>query len=447
MRHIIQTLILLMFVQLSSAQSIGKEISVGIEQGETSQKPIQAQRKFRILVGNEKNPQKVIKTNGDLERLQNSSRTSAERGLLTDFLWEGYATAFKQKTVNATSNLVGLGVNLINESIKSKRKKWYQQAQAECFYQKRLTTDTQINDFYALPSTKGAMDPANIRFEGFGCKNYIEVMGDSKKGIGVFYIFCKMRRDSVGLRHIVNHSKFLVELDSLVFNPTFCNLPNDSSGATHVRFCFDSRDTLLFELKASLFSSWINQATMIVRDQKLGEFTIRAKIDKQKLNEEGIFIFDRNDPDFERLVTVKGDCFIVPRSYTGTIDGINYQPTWGTGQYRIEMTVSEQCRIVDDYYLIQDTEHEKDVALHHNNTKRKWDKRKWEPEWEAMKARRKEKPVLTNAWECIVSAYKGNGWMATFTDPATTALYTWELKKLDEWIGESKNASMKAVKK
>ena len=103
------------------------------------------------------------------------------------------------------------------------------------------------------------------------------------------------------------------------------------------------------QLKVRFFSSWMNQATMITNDQLLGEFTVNVEVDKNKLNSEGLFVYDKNDPDFERLVSVDGDSYIVPRSYTGTTDGITFKPSWGTGQYRVEMEVSERCSIVDSY--------------------------------------------------------------------------------------------------
>ena len=432
MKKLLSMILLLVITGTMSAQPHNEDMgkpSKGL--------PRSAQRKFQILVENEKNIKTVQDTNDRLLALQEATRGEAQRGLFGDLLWEGFSSAFKQKTVNATSNLVSLGLNYITESLKSKREKWYQCAQQQCYYHQLLSTDTQINDFYALPSIKGAMDPENLKFEGFGCKNYIEVMDGSNEGVGIFYIFCKMRRDSIGLRHIVNHSKFMVEIDSLIVNPKYCNLPNDSTGSADSRFDFKKRDNLCLELKVRFYSSWMNQATMITNNQLLGEFTVNVVVDKNKLNDDGIFIYDKNDPDFSELVSIDGDSYIVPRSYTGTIDGANYQLSWGTGQYRIEMEVSESCSIVDSYYQIRESGNGEAVAFADATPgKRKWDKAKWKVEWNAMKTRRMGDSFFKSAWKCIVSAYKGTGWMATLTDPFTTALYSWETQKLGDWIDD-----------
>lgn len=436
MKRIIAMFLLLIVAGTMSAQRprlMGKS---------KSEQPRVAQRKYEIFVTNEKNVKKVQDTNARLSALQEKSRGDAQRGLLGDLLWTGYSSSFLQKTVNATSNLVSLGVNYLSSALKSDREKWYRRAQQQCYFNRLLAAETKIDDFYALPSTKGAMDPENLKFEGFGCKNYIVVKDAPEKGVGVFYVFCKMRRDSVGLRHIVNHSKFLVEVDSLLINPKFCNLPNDSTGSPNSRFNFEKRDSLKMELKVRFYSSWMNQATMIANDQKLGEFTVSVKVDKTKLNKDSLFIYDKNDPDFQKLVSVDGDCFIVPRSFTGTSDAVNYKPTWGTGQYRVEMEISESCRIVDRYYQIREAGKGEIVATlngtpdgdERNAEKWKWDKAKWKAEWKAMNVRRKGDSFLDNTWKCIVSAYKGTGWVATLTDPAATALYTWEAQKLGEWI-------------
>lgn len=392
---------------------------------------LEAVRRYQILVTNEDTVKNIAKYNDQVRMLQGIANAEAKRSLGMDLL-NSFTTAFSQKTVDASKSVIGLGINYLANAIKGDREKWYASAEQHCHFSHVLSAESTIDDFYALPSVKGAMDPENLKFSGFGCKSFIELKDYPGTGVDVFYIFCKMRRDTaVGIKHIINHSKFLVELDTLIFNPRFCNLPNDSIGSVKSRFDFEKRKDLTLKLKVRIYSSWINQATMILQDQQLGEFTITARIDKSKLNENGFFVLDKNDPDYDKLVSIEGDSFIVPRSFTGTTDANSYRPAWGTGQYRIEMEINEDCGIIDEYYYKKDTNNS-------NPDKHKWDKAKWKPEWEEIKAHRKEINPPKNAWDCIIDAYRGTGWIATLTEPVTTVLYDFETNKLNEMFNSLK---------
>lgn len=390
-------------------------------------KKLDAVRRYQILVTNEDTVKNIIKFNDQVRAMQDMAKDDSKRALGMEIL-SSVATAFSQKTVDASKGVIGMGIGYLANVIKGDREKWYNLAEQHCHYKHVLSAESTIDDFYAKPSTKGAMDPENLKFNGFGCKSFIEVKDNPGTGINVFYVYCKMRRDpEVGIKHIINHSKFLVELDTLIFNPRYCNLPNDSTGSVESRFSFENRKNLTLQLKVRVYSSWMNVATMVIKDQQLGEFTITARIDKSKLNEDGLFIYDRNDPDFQKLVSIEGDCFIVPRSFTGTTDAQNYSPAWGTGQYRIEMELSENCDIIDDYYY-------KPGDKNSDSGKHKWDKTKWGPEWKDLKARRKDIKNPKNAWDCIVDAYRGTGWIATLTEPMTTVIYDYETTKLKETV-------------
>ena len=401
-----------------------------------AQKPLSGERKFQILVNNTNSYEAVMNNNQKLAMMQ-AENTDDSRGLLTALLKTGYNTLFVQKTVNASSNLMELGLSYLIDAVKGDREKWYRKAKQQCTFSQVLKNETTIDDFYALPSTKGALDPQNLKFEGFGCRNYIEVSGQPGMGRDVFMVFCKLRQDDEGLRHIVNHSKFYVELDTLMFDPYFCNLPNDSTGSIDSRFDFKKRKDLVFTLKVRLFSSWMNEAIMVTDNQQLGEFIIQARIDPQKLNDQGVFIYDKNDPECQKLVTVSGESFIVPRSFTGTKDFKNYQPTWGTGQYRVEMEVLETCNIVDEYYQIPIPQVGNAEAVVFGDEvlgKRKWDKMKWLPEWKAMRSRVHGTPIYHNIWKSIETAYAGDNWITTLTSPLVTALTSYELQKLNQWF-------------
>lgn len=442
-----------------------------------SGKVVKAKRKFQILVTNEKDAQKVEEMNEGLANFKKSMDAAKNEKSLGEALKTSFGSTAVQKTINATSNILSLGISYLTEALRSHQQDWYRTVQQQCTFTKTLKSGVGINDFYARPSSVGALDPADIKFEGFGCRHYLEVQANDKDeksasqdqgrsnvqrgnalaqnqrmnvktdkaekpegpamGKEVFYLFCKLRRDSLGIAHIVNHSKFMVEVDSLMFNPKYCNLPNDSTGSVDSRFDFTKRKDLTFTVKARIYSSWINEAIILQKDQLLGEFTISAKIDPTSLRRsDSLFVYHKNDTTYKKLVEVTGDCFVVPRSFTGTADGKTYSPLWGTGQYRVEMSIEENCRINEEYYTIRESGNPQEVALADGTPgKRRWDKAKWKTEWKAMKARKKGSSFWKNAWENIVTAYKGSGWVETFTDPFTTALYTREAEVLNEWMG------------
>jgi hypothetical protein len=175
---------------------------------------------------------------------------------------------------------------------------------------------------------------------------------------------------------------------------------------------------------------------MVTQDQQLGEFTVQVKIDKNQLNEDGVFVYDKNNPEHKKLVNVSGDCFIVPRSFTGTTDAQKYQPAWGTGQYRIEMDVIETCEMIDEYYQIPIPQAgpSSEITQMASTKNRKWDKTKWQPEWNIMKSRKKSDSLLKNVWKSIEVAYKGDSWITTMTSPLVTALTSYETQKLNHWF-------------
>lgn len=397
----------------------------------------------------------IAKQNRELTR---SIADNNEKSLLLASLAKGFGSALVQKTQNASSNLISTSINYLVEALKSDKKKWYSTAKSHCTLSMKLKSETQINDFYSAPSSQGAMDPHNIQFKGFGCHHFLEEVGSKGVGKEVFYVFCKLRTDETGINSIVNHSKFMVEIDSLMFIPKYCGLPNDTLDVLQP-FDFHKRDNLTLNIKARLYSSWINEAIMVTNDQLLGEFTISAKVDPAKLtvvNGDSAFVYRKGDPEFERLVSVTGDCFMVPRSFTGTNNGTSYTPTWGTGQYRIEMDVTETCRIVDQYYYKQKYLNETIAIRESGNGAqiaragipeyKKFDKAKWKVEWTPLKKRQRKATYWKSAWQGIVTAYKGSGWVQTFTDPLTNVILNYEGQKLNELLNLSGSATPASAK-
>lgn len=409
-------------------------------------------RKYEVLVELDR-PEDVLEHNRSMKVAMENAKASAfmadadnsgEKSAFLLSLATGFGSALVQKTQNATSNLLSVGVSYLAEAMKDESKKWYNTAMSHCTLSRKLKSDTDIKDFYSAPSSLGAMDPQNIQFKGFGCHHYLEESTNANRGEEVFYIFCSMRRDSVGINSIVNHSKFLVEVDSLLFKPKYCGLPNDSLEVI-TPFDFSKRKDLTLSITARIFSSWINEAIMVTSDQKLGEFNITARIDPSVLTD-SVFIYKKGDPRFDNLVSVSGDCFIVPRSFTGTSDGNTYSSTWGTGQYRLEMDVTESCRIQDKYYY-KDKYNSEEIDIRESGNGRrisyanipehkKFDKAKWQVEWTPLKKRQRKASFWQTAWKSIVTAYKGTGWVQTFTDPVTNTILDYQGKELNNWLGK-----------
>lgn len=426
-----KTTVLFLFMLTTVAYSFAQTVETEKESNSEFEL-LNMDRKFEILVQvhDENDEEALRKYNEEVELNKRKRETAAadtsssSRGLLS-FLYSGFGTTLITKTASASSDVLAL----ITDAVKSKREKWMQKAQQQCTFTKSLSSQSKIDDFYYLPSKNGAMDPANIKFKGFGCRNYLEckdTVNNKGRGKDVFRVLCSMRSDSAGIAKIVNHSKFEIEVDTLIFNPFYCDLPNDSL-KTKTKFDYDKRTNLTFSLNVKIYSSWINEAIMITTDQLLGEFTITAKIDKKNLDEDNLFVYVKNDLNNKnKSVSVTGDCFIVPRSFIGTSNGVDYEPTWGTGEYRLEMTVTETCQINNEYYYEASANGDK-------TAKKKWDKDKWKAEWRNMQGNKNDS-FMKGVWSTIVTAYKGTNWVETFTDPLTTAIYDYETDQLSSWL-------------
>lgn len=437
---------------------------------------------------NERKFEIIVREDSTLDNTRGIIWEDNRQRLFGSELFSLYRSTVSSKFSSASTSIIGLGINFIYDKLASHRQDWMQAVQKECTYTKQLSMQTEIVDFYKKPSRKGAMDPENIVFNGFGCRQTIG--GNSQEGNGsqgnnqsgkaqgnapqggspaegnadrnnrtdsvkpdasaskdVFYVFCKLRTDEVGKQRITNHSKFEVVVDSIYFNPYICNLPNDSAmdADSRIEFNFDSRNNLTFTLTANVTSSWMNEAIQIYRDVPLGEFRVTAKIDKEDLEKDSlgntIFTYsserDKNTTKAEK-VSVTGDCFIVPRSYVGTVDGTAFTNAWGTGQYKIDMQVTESCSINRDYYLVKDDAQQegtagnvasKDTAGKENTgTKKKSKKKqeewndKWKEEWKIIKKRQKTSNLWNNVKDVIISQWTGKEWITTIIEPALSSI-------------------------
>lgn len=290
-----------------------------------------------------------------------------ERGVLEQVglsVGYGLTSSFVDILVTETFNLV---------KYRSKQKKaWMELITREDKYTDSISSIKGMKDFYELPSSKGALDPSNIKFNG------IEICGRRDKDT-VIFITCSI--DTAQLDNLFLHSKFNLVVDSIVFYPYKCHLPNITAngirimkevkksrkdkkevmGDTIIRpggndFSFRDRADINIGVDFTITSSWINQAVQVNRDMPLGSFHMKIPVPSverytySRRLQEGKLRQIRDEEERAKflrdsVVSVEGDCFIVPRSYMPLQQG---QPMWGTGEYNVQVNISESCNFRSD---------------------------------------------------------------------------------------------------
>lgn len=335
---------------------------------------------------------------------------STDRGIVSD-IFLAYRSSTAKKAGSIIDILVEAGIDELAELVKDHRKDWQKAIQQECSFSKGFKMGDEISDFYQSSSRSGALDLQDIAFNGFSCRQYIH--RKNAEPLEVFYAEFSLDTTETGLRRMVHHSKFEVVLDSLMFNPFICEIPNDSTSSPDLRigFDFERRKDLKVSLKTIIRSSWVCENMAIVSGQPLGEFLMEVSIDPKYLVD-NCFTYSRMNPDDEyknNLIRCSGESFMVPRSYIGMIDNTAY---WGTGQYSLDMTLKESCRINEAYYKKTGSD-----------GKVKWDRKKWKEEWKIIRKRKKyHQAHLNTAFQKITSSWKNGQWITEFISPSTTVL-------------------------
>lgn len=291
---------------------------------------------YDLLVFQNKNIGKDItrKYDAQLEGL----RQDMSRGYLSNLLGQGL-TAAKKAASTSLMGLVSTGVNMIGDMVRSKKNDWSAAVARENVFVKTLPMMENIEDFYSDVSFAGALDPSSLSFNGFGCLQ-------KRDNDTVLYMVCHLDTTEYGVGRILKHSKFELTLDTLVFNPYKCDLPNDSTlpYSMRVPFSFTNRDNLNLQISLNVMSSWINQAIQLHRDQTLGQFFVNVPINENTLNADSVFRFYRGSSNNKAVCDITGESFIVPRSYIGVRDANGrFHDAWGTGQYKMSMTLRETC--------------------------------------------------------------------------------------------------------
>lgn len=268
----------------------------------------------------------------------------ANRGFLSDIWGVTQNNAFGMISTGITG-LISTGINSVGNLLKSKKGEWQMIVQRENIFEKTLFMLENLDDFYSAVSVAGALDPSSMSFNGFGC---LQKRGNDT----ILYISCHLDTTEVAFSRILRHSKFELMLDTLVFNPQKCDLPNDSTLRFSERkpFSFTERKDLNLRIDVNITSSWINQAIQIYNDQVLGNFHIQVPINEESLDSDSVFRYYRGVGGHKEGCEMIGNSFIVPRSYIGVRDndGI-FHDAWGTGQYKLSVTIKETCNITPSF--------------------------------------------------------------------------------------------------
>lgn len=263
--------------------------------------------------------------------------------------WMGLLDATKGAALGAlqstsSKSFVTMGAEKLGDMLKSKKEQWRQVVTKENKFEKKLFMLENIDDFYSNVSGAGALDPSSLCFNGFGCLQ--------KRGADtVLLITAHLDTSDAAISRILRHSKFELVLDTLVFNPKLCNLPNDSARTFSERkpYSFEERGSVGLKIDVKITSSWINQAIQIYKDVELGTFTVQTPINEASLDSDGVYRYFRARNDGKDCQII-GESFIVPRSFIGVRDSDgNYHDCWGTGQYKIAMTIKETCTITPEF--------------------------------------------------------------------------------------------------
>lgn len=370
---------------------------------------------------------------------------SRSRGIdgLGQAILNSYSSLLIDKTISASSGLIDLGVQFLSEAIKNgsrshKFEEWKNHVEKQCRTDQKIASDSDYNEFYYLPSYQGAYDLNNLKFEGISCSYFIQTpesrreknlgLGDGK-GYDVFFIKCSLRRDSLGLSAMANNTKFYLQVDSLVFYPDYCTIPNDGKARGNGHFDFSKRTDLRLNMNVRFLSSWTNELGNIIQDEEIGKFNIQAFIAEKDLvrdaNGNRVFVYTHSNASDNKNVQISGCSFLVPRSHLE-------KGSWGTGQYKLDISMTESCQVNPDYYLTAKAreEWEKDPAI--LGKLKNWDKNAWMPEWKEIDKNADDPGFFEQAWTVVKQSYVGGNWVEEFVKTGSTILIAKERDALTD---------------
>lgn len=293
------------------------------------------------------------KITGIVEQMQEQG--GATRGVVSDILKSSLTGG-----ITATLDVIGTEIVNLAHYKKNQKRKWMEMIERECNYTDSIQNLQGLQDFYSETSTIGALDPSNLNFNGISIRGM-------REGKEVLYLSCHI--DTARLSHLIQHSKFNLVLDTMAFHPYECHLPNLQANGIRLMkgqqcerdnsFSFDERTNLRVGIEMEIFSSWINEAVMVMDNVKLGAFKMnininthdpiftysRRQIEQNKLNARRSAYNNQLSAADTTFIGIEGDCFVVPRSFMPVNGG---QRMWGTGEYNIKVKMRESCQFSND---------------------------------------------------------------------------------------------------
>jgi hypothetical protein len=305
-----------------------------------------------------------------LKREYRKPKTDSERGIAKDAALAAL-NAGKGIAGGYVSALVDVGVNalvgLMTQNSTNKQA-WEDAVKAENTYIETLATLEPINNFYSEPSFDGPLDPAGMNFYGIGC---VRTEGEDT----TFYISTHI--DESKISRIINHSKFELSLDTLIIDPCKLDLPN--SNFPDAAFSFDERKNLQITVEMQIVSSWITYAPQLQTNQQLGSFTVNIPVSEKDLDADGKLRYIRKSGENARY-KITGESFIIPRSFMGYRDDDGkYQDSWGTGDYDLQIKITESCGITENF------------------------RKQWKTDWKRRKAAKDDENFVRRSWQLVSS--------------------------------------------
>lgn len=274
---------------------------------------------------------------------------SHNRSVLTDL-----GKAMLAGGVASVVNVIGTEIISLTQVRSKQHKAWMAMRQKECTFVDSLQSVKGQSDFYGRQSNYGPLDPSDMNFDGI-------TLCARREGEEVLRMVCHI--DTTRFDHLFLHSKFYLVVDSIVFHPYRSFLPNlkanrilgPQKGAsqdevdywnTISRFSFDEQGKPTVNIKMDITSSWINELVQVYQDVKLGSFSVNIPVEEAMLRD-SVYRYVRQEAlaNHRSTIDVEGDCFVVPRSYMPVSAN---SPSWGTGEYKMKVVISETCRYNPD---------------------------------------------------------------------------------------------------